>query len=404
MLEEFESVAKKLEADFEATQRLTHSGVKGQAREKEVARNFLQPYLPSRYSIGTGLVVDSKAETSRQQDLVIFDRFNSPTLQDHGDNQIFFAEQVFAAIEVKSKINKVGLDDLFVKAQSLAKLEKRTTGIVSIAPGFNIATSTPPVAVFGFAYQSSIALESARDYLQSASANKRTPEWPIAILLLRDPNNESGVIVSVDASNIGKIQVLPTDEMRFGSVKTSTPGKALLYFYFILMARLQVNGLAAPPPDFQQYARAAGLGDPELSIGVDSLKGTRIEWKGAKVEIDDTIRMRDLLAKLSSNSPMPDDEIFELFWLSQNIIQIDAGFRDGTIFLVDGQPWLDVSPNNVNKGLKEWRLGIKNSMYWKDLTKFVDLIRFIRSGSSFVEIRELTTDTQLFGWKGPVKK
>jgi hypothetical protein len=89
MLKEFESVAKKIEADFDSTQTLTHPGVKGQVREKVIVHNFLQQYLLRRYSTGSGLVTDSTVQVSQQQDLVIYDGFTSPVLQDYEDNHLF---------------------------------------------------------------------------------------------------------------------------------------------------------------------------------------------------------------------------------------------------------------------------------------------------------------------------
>ena len=51
-------VARKLQADFDASQDITHPGLKGTAREKGIAQDLLGHYLPKRFSVAGGQIMD----------------------------------------------------------------------------------------------------------------------------------------------------------------------------------------------------------------------------------------------------------------------------------------------------------------------------------------------------------
>ncbi len=55
MVHEFQSIAKKLLADFERSSNLQHQGIKGVARERALVIQLLKDHLPGKYSIGSGL-------------------------------------------------------------------------------------------------------------------------------------------------------------------------------------------------------------------------------------------------------------------------------------------------------------------------------------------------------------
>jgi hypothetical protein len=70
MIDIIKSAAKKMLIDFEDSKRIVHNVTKGRAREYTVLENFLRPYLPQRFSVSSGLIVDAKNTSSRQQDLI----------------------------------------------------------------------------------------------------------------------------------------------------------------------------------------------------------------------------------------------------------------------------------------------------------------------------------------------
>src|SRR5262245_38744602 len=56
-----------------------HAGVKGEGNES-VLRDLLRRFLPRRYGIGTGIVIDRTGKQSRQCDIVLYERQLYPSL------------------------------------------------------------------------------------------------------------------------------------------------------------------------------------------------------------------------------------------------------------------------------------------------------------------------------------
>ena len=67
---------------------------------------WLNKYLPARYSANKAIVIDSDGNISDQIDVVIFDRMYSPPVIVTGSSNYIAAESVYAVFEVKQKITK----------------------------------------------------------------------------------------------------------------------------------------------------------------------------------------------------------------------------------------------------------------------------------------------------------
>jgi hypothetical protein len=52
---------------------ITHSGLKGQLREI-VIRDLLRPLLPADVGVGTGLIISSDNQESKEQDILLYDK------------------------------------------------------------------------------------------------------------------------------------------------------------------------------------------------------------------------------------------------------------------------------------------------------------------------------------------
>lgn len=399
MLKEFESIAKKLQADFEATQPFTHQGVKGQARERAITKQFLGPYLPKRFSIGTGQIIDSSGKVSKQQDLVIYDGMNIPILMNYEDNQLLFAEQVVVVIEVKSVLDRNAVRDVVEKSRNVADLTKIPGGLVQLAPGFTFFSKSPPIVTFGIGYSSILTVNKIRDELSIHCKDLSSSRKPSALLILADKQGQAGLIVNVDARNLSNISTIPPKNSRFASISFKSTGEALLYFYLILMNRLDINGLMTPRPDYLAYAVTAGLNDPMLSVGPNDLSGTRWMWEGEPVELDDVKRIHDLYKKLTSNEIVQDKEILELFLLSMRIPKIDHGLRQGTLFLVNGLSQDSLKPEDVGKALIEYEKNQLSEKNKKVLEEFVSMIRTIRMNHWDLVILDIESRTPRFKWQ-----
>jgi len=55
-----------MKIDFEESSRINHALLKGQHREKIVIKQYLEKYLPLKYGISSGIVIDSHGHQSKQ--------------------------------------------------------------------------------------------------------------------------------------------------------------------------------------------------------------------------------------------------------------------------------------------------------------------------------------------------
>ena len=120
---------------------ITHNGVMGEVNELHFIE-VLRRYLPNRYAVAQGIVIDSKGATSDQIDIIIFDHQYTPTLLDQQSHRFVPAEAVYAVIEVKPTISKHYLEYAGDKAASVRRLE-RTSIPIKHAGG-----EYPPKALF----------------------------------------------------------------------------------------------------------------------------------------------------------------------------------------------------------------------------------------------------------------
>src|ERR1041384_8379285 len=108
---------------------ITHMGERGGVDERHVVQ-ILRQYLPDRYSVESGIVIDSRGSTSHQIDVVIFDRQYTPTLLDQHDHKYVPAEAVYAVFEAKPKIDKEYLEYAADKAKSVRSLYRTSLPVV----------------------------------------------------------------------------------------------------------------------------------------------------------------------------------------------------------------------------------------------------------------------------------
>ena len=126
-----EQVGLDLVQDFEKARRATTPGLVGSAMEKSV-RRALTTLLPYGAAIGSGCVIDSEHSTSRQIDVVIYERDICPVfcIDDNPETTYYPCEGVIAVGEVKSRVGKSEFDDSVQKIESVKKLKRA----FSIAP------------------------------------------------------------------------------------------------------------------------------------------------------------------------------------------------------------------------------------------------------------------------------
>lgn len=89
-------------------------------------KGLLKTYLPERYSVDGGFVIDHEGNLSEQIDIIIYDRHFTPFIF-RGENVAYIpAEGVYAVFEIKPQFSKENFDYAVKKLKSVQDL-KRTS-------------------------------------------------------------------------------------------------------------------------------------------------------------------------------------------------------------------------------------------------------------------------------------
>lgn len=124
IMKSIQTAAKKMMIDFEElTSNIHHNGEKGTSREELVVK-YLKDYIPDKYNIGRGTIIDSFGIQSRQQDIIICDSFSSPILLNMESTKMIPIESVYSTVEVKSSLNKTELSKSILNVKSVRSLSK----------------------------------------------------------------------------------------------------------------------------------------------------------------------------------------------------------------------------------------------------------------------------------------
>ena len=112
-------------AEFEKARSATTPELVGSAMEK-AARRQLEQILPSGVGVGTGCVIDTYGNTSRQTDVILYERDICPAFRVNDDPKATYypCEGVIAVGEIKSAIGKKELEDSFAKIASVKSLRR----------------------------------------------------------------------------------------------------------------------------------------------------------------------------------------------------------------------------------------------------------------------------------------
>lgn len=148
---QFQAASDKLRSDFEgSTADFAQNLDKGEAREAALRRT-LSRWLPKRYSVSRGEIIDASGSHSNQIDVVIYDEFNSPLIFTEQDSpSVFPAESIYGVTEVKSHLSGKTLVDGWNKAVSVYKLNRQPF-VHSIGGALTVSGNYKPFsALFAF--------------------------------------------------------------------------------------------------------------------------------------------------------------------------------------------------------------------------------------------------------------
>lgn len=111
-----------------ASQSISHAGTMGSVNEDHWLE-ILRAYLPNRYDVATGIVIDSHGNRSDQIDVIVFDRHFTPTLLDQKNHRYIPAEAVYAMFECKPTIDKSYIEYAQAKAASVRRMHRTSVAI-----------------------------------------------------------------------------------------------------------------------------------------------------------------------------------------------------------------------------------------------------------------------------------
>jgi hypothetical protein len=212
-----------------STQSITHPGTLGDVNESYFI-DVLRKYLPRRYAVDNGIVIDSTGATSDQIDVIIYDNQYTPTLLDQKNHRFVPAEAVYAVFEVKPTINKSYLEYAASKAESVRSLNRTSIPIVHAGGEF------PAKDLFNI-----IAgiIAGNIDWVDGFEAHAF---WENHSSLNEYKSLDCGLAVSGSYF-----------DSYSGSLEVGTSEQALAYFIFRLLQKLQSLG-TVPAIDWNSYA------------------------------------------------------------------------------------------------------------------------------------------------------
>jgi len=226
----FASDQECLKINLESSNRIVHQGDKGEVNEEHFIE-FLQSYLPDRYTVDKAMILDSLGNTSDSIDVVVFDRQYTPTLLDNDKHRYVPAESVYALFECKPTISKEYLEYAGAKAASVRALH-RTSIPIPYAGGVYPAKIPGPIIAGILALDVSWADGLGKSFTKNLTAL----------------NNDHHLDCGFAATGACFDQFLED-----GAITTGPRENALAFFAFRLLQRLQVSA-TVPAVDWSAYA------------------------------------------------------------------------------------------------------------------------------------------------------
>lgn len=230
----------ELAATLARGRRITRQpGIVGDATEGGW-RDVLRDFLPGRYGVVCGKVVDSQGHQSEQIDVIVHDTFYSPLMFAIGADRFVPVESVYAVFEIKQSLNKEHLDAAATKAESVRRLH-RTSAAIPNQFGKDIRKDLSRFPILGglLCSESDWAVpfdEKLREHLL-----EQAPDRTIDV----------GCALGAGAFDVERNPLVSDRSMV--DLSTSVPGRALSFFSIKLLHRLQQAGTVGAI-DYEAYA------------------------------------------------------------------------------------------------------------------------------------------------------
>jgi len=257
----FRAVSRALRASYDAEGVGGGHGAEKGLRRDSVLGQFLARYLPPAYGVSRGEVVDAGGAISKQVDVVVYDAFHSPVLQDSEVSRIFPAECVYAAIEVKPRLNAGSLTEAVLNIASVKTLYR--SAIVEQHHGHRIydgPKENPPIFGAIFALEASDVAGHIVPALAQLHREMPPETWVDCVCVLDQALiYHFCYLVNEAGGSLWEPAVLDEDT-RLGRYDSGED--TLFLFYLFLLYQLNAKDLF--PPDLMRYVREGPRFEPVI--------------------------------------------------------------------------------------------------------------------------------------------
>jgi hypothetical protein len=112
------SMNQRINNDIDSIRKIIeHKGEKG-VRIERIVESLVRLFLPNRYSLRSGFLMDHQGNISPQQDIIVTDEHSLPRLFSDDIQILHPADSAVATIEVKTSLDKAGLKEAFSNIQN----------------------------------------------------------------------------------------------------------------------------------------------------------------------------------------------------------------------------------------------------------------------------------------------
>lgn len=212
---------------------------KGEASESAWHQLFLA-YLPHRYKVTKGIVIDCDGQSSDAIDVIIHDRQFTPAIYQQVGLPYVPAESVYAVFEAKQQIDKAHVEYAGAKAGSVRRL-RRTSATIPFAAGTYPKKDPPRILAGLLTYDSGWNPPFGDSFKEAISA------------LVPEHHLDIGIATAHGCFEVSYGDAHP-------SVKVFKREHALAAFLIRLLSRLQALG-TVPAIDYDEYGRMLELED-----------------------------------------------------------------------------------------------------------------------------------------------
>ncbi|MFH1523624.1 MAG: DUF6602 domain-containing protein [Chloroflexota bacterium] len=197
----YEGIQSQLNVEVNSINKLFHhQGLKGQGNEDAI-RNLVTKFIPKKYGVGSGIVIDQHGTVSKQSDIIIFDNHNYPELLSLTPVHMYPVDLVYATIEIKTTLDSKKSREAIENIKSVRSLNyiKDEFRKYPIDPVHEIKNDTvfwenantiPPIGIV-FAYKSNTKkFRTFANWFQK-NGKEDTKHWPSHVFCL-----DQGVIIA----------------------------------------------------------------------------------------------------------------------------------------------------------------------------------------------------------------